>query len=229
LTFTEIYDFLTALNPCSIAFRILLSALLGGVVGWERGHHGRAAGLRTHILVCLGAAVSTLVGLYTALELGFNNDPLRVGAQVVSGIGFLGVGTIMIRNREHVTGLTTAAGLWVTACIGLAVGVGFYLTAILAFLVVITAFSILGHIEFGKKPSDVRICYVEFNSTDGLQGFYETVKALVLGVEIIPAKSGLQNHVGMEIRVNGEQNYAALNATLSTTANVLIALPQSTT
>ena len=75
----------------------------------------------------------------------------------------------------------------------------------------------------------MRICYVEFDSTDGLQGFYETIKALVLGVEIIPAKSGLQNHVGMEIRVNGEQNYAALNATLSTTANVLIALPESTT
>lgn len=225
----DIWELLTGWNIWSIAFRILLSAILGGVIGWERGHHGRAAGLRTHILVCLGAAVATLVGLYAALELGFNNDPLRVGAQVVSGIGFLGVGTIMIRNREQVTGLTTAAGLWVTASIGLAIGIGFYLTAILAFLVVITAFSILGHMEFGNKPRDVRLCYVEFTSMEHLKDFYTEIKPIILSIDVIPAKSGINTHVGLEVRVSGADNYDRLNTTASQNRDVLIALPATTT
>jgi putative Mg2+ transporter-C (MgtC) family protein len=222
----EIWEMLIGWNPLSIAFRILLSAILGGVIGWERGHHGRAAGLRTHILVCLGAAVASLVGLYTALELGFQNDPLRVGAQVVSGIGFLGVGTIMIRNREQVTGLTTAAGLWVTACIGLAIGIGFYLTAVLAFLVVIVAFSILGHMEFGSKPRDIHICYVEFTHMEHLKLFYAEIKPLTVSVDIIPAKSGIGTHVGLELRVSGTQNYEVLSEKLEKSNDILIALPE---
>ena len=90
---------LAELNVWSTAFRVFLAVLLGGLIGLERGHHGRAAGLRTHILVCLGAAMAALVGLYTVSVLGFSSDPMRVGAQVISGIGFLGVGTIIIRNR----------------------------------------------------------------------------------------------------------------------------------
>ena len=223
----EFWDLLTGWNAWSIGFRLLLSAILGGVIGWERGHHGRAAGLRTHILVCLGAAVASLVGLYAALELGFQNDPLRVGAQVVSGIGFLGVGTIMIRNREQVTGLTTAAGLWVTACIGLAIGIGFYITAFLAFLLVIVAFSILGHIEFGRKPRDMQTCYVEFTSMDRLKGFYEEIKPLTISVDIIPAKSGIGTHIGLELHISGKQNYDQLCAMAASNQDILIALPEA--
>lgn len=142
---------LAELNVWSTAFRVFLAVLLGGLIGLERGHHGRAAGLRTHILVCLGAAMAALVGLYTVSVLGFSSDPMRVGAQVISGIGFLGVGTIIIRNRQQVTGLTTAAGLWTTACIGLAVGIDYYVAALVAFLAVMITMAIFVYLERSVK------------------------------------------------------------------------------
>ena len=220
-----IISLLFELNTLSVAFRVLLSALLGGFIGLERGHHGRAAGLRTHILVCLGAAIASMVGLYTAIYLGFSNDPLRVGAQVVSGIGFLGVGTIMIRNREQVTGLTTAAGLWVTACIGLAVGIGFYWIALLSFFVVIISFSILGHVEQRTRRKDLFTCYIEFMNTDSLKQFYNEIKSYTLSVDIIPAKSGIQSHVGLEIRTNDAKNYQNLCQKAEENISVMISLP----
>ena len=110
--------FLTLLqenNLLSTVVRLLLAAVLGGLIGTERGAKGRAAGMRTHIIVCIGAAMTALVGLYTTDVLGQSSDPMRLSAQVISGIGFLGGGMILIRGRHRITGLTTAAGLWTTA------------------------------------------------------------------------------------------------------------------
>ena len=100
-------------NELSISFRLLLALLMGGFIGMERGRHGSAAGMRTHILVCVGACMTALVGLYLQ-GINPNGDASRIAAQVISGIGFLGVGTIMIRNQSVVTGLTTAACVWCT-------------------------------------------------------------------------------------------------------------------
>lgn len=119
----------------------------GGIIGMERGRHGRAAGLRTHVLVSLGAAISAIVGLYTTEVLEYSNDPLRVGAQVISGIGFLGVGSILIVGKSHVRGLTTAAGLWATASIGLASGVGYLTVACAATLVVFLTMTVMSRLE----------------------------------------------------------------------------------
>ena len=221
----ELIKTLSELNLWSVTFRVFLSALLGGFIGLERGHHGRAAGLRTHILVCLGATVASLIGLYSALVLHFNSDPLRVGAQVVSGVGFLGVGTIMIRNREHVTGLTTAAGLWATACIGLSIGIGFYLVSILAFLVVMISFLLLGQIERFKRKKDIMTCYVEFTDTERIKEFYEKIENFASVIDIVPAKSGLPHHVGLEIRTETAQNYKILYKMAQDRKDVLIALP----
>ena len=91
----------------------------------DRERKGRPAGMRTHILVCLGASMTTMSGFFVVHTLGIESDPLRISAQVISGIGFLGVGTILITGRMHVKGLTTAAGLWTTASIGIALGAGF--------------------------------------------------------------------------------------------------------
>ena len=99
----KLMEILAGLNVWSVLFRLLLAAAFGGCIGLERGKHNRAAGLRTHILVCVGSAVTILVGLYTAQELGFANDPMRIGAQVISGIGFLGAGTILHRDHTQVT------------------------------------------------------------------------------------------------------------------------------
>ena len=185
----NIIEILKDLNAWSVLFRLVMSLILGGLVGFERGHHGRAAGLRTHILVCLGATMAALVGLYSTQILGFNSDPLRVGAQVVSGIGFLGVGTIMIKDHSRVTGLTTAAGLWTTACIGLSIGMGFYLAALIAFAIVIITFSILVFLDKSTRIKNTYMCYVEISDISNIKTFYDEIKGLVSKVEVIPAKA----------------------------------------
>ena len=127
------YPWLLEPNLMSTIIRTLLALLCGGIIGYERGTHGSAAGLRTHILVCLGAMIAMSTGVFTALH--FSGDASRIGAQVVSGIGFLGAGTIIV-NRGRIKGLTTAAGLWASACIGLALGTGFYEAAIIGTIAV---------------------------------------------------------------------------------------------
>lgn len=121
--------------------KLLLAILLGGVIGFEREAHHRHAGFRTHILVCLGAALFTITSIHS-----FNMDPARVAAGIVTGIGFLGAGTI-IQARGHVRGLTTAASLWTVAGVGLAVGTGFYFAASITTLLV---FVILMYARFLK-------------------------------------------------------------------------------
>lgn len=126
----EIYGYLAELNAASVCFRLALAVLLGRMIGAEREHRGKAAGLRTHIFVALGAAMSAMLGVYISEVYGSAADVTRMSAQVISGIGFLGAGTILVRHRSFITGLTTAACIWTTGIIGLAVGYGFYEPAI---------------------------------------------------------------------------------------------------
>ena len=115
-----------------ILVRLLLAVLLGGFIGYEREHTNRPAGFRTHILVCAGAALVMATSEYLVRRYSISAvDPARLGAQVISGIGFLGAGTI-IRDGVNVRGLTTAASLWAVSCVGIAVGCGFYLGAVIA-------------------------------------------------------------------------------------------------
>lgn len=221
----NIIDTLNGLNVWSIAFRVLLAAICGGAVGSERDRHGRAAGLRTHILVCLGAAMTTMLGLYVHTVLHFNNDPLRMGAQVVSGIGFLGAGTIIVRNHSHVTGLSTAAGLWATASIGLAIGAGFYWAALLAMVIVLVTFSMLTRMGRFSRHKKSGIYYIELPSIEKAQHFYKCVEELVTEVDILPAKSGLSGHVGLEFLVMGKENDRALQKEMTTCGDIVIAVP----
>ncbi len=114
----------------TIAIRIITAFILGGIIGLERGMKNRPAGLRTYMLVCVGACMIMLTNQYIYQVFG-TGDPVRMGAQVVSGIGFLGAGTIIVTNRNQIRGLTTAAGLWAAAAVGLALGIGFYEAAFL--------------------------------------------------------------------------------------------------
>jgi len=191
-------DLLSGFNIWAVTFRLLLAAVLGGFIGLERGRHGRAAGLRTHILVCIGAAMTALVGLYTSSVLNFGSDPLRVGAQVISGIGFLGAGTIMTRNQSQITGLTTAAALWATAGLGLAIGVGSYSAVFIAFAVVWITISILPRLERSIKQSDKEpTYYIELNDISKVNDLLALLGGDFSAAQIIPPKSGAAGHVGV--------------------------------
>ena len=138
------------LQQREIFLRLCLAAALGALIGLERESSGKPAGFRTNLLICLGAALITELSRAVALEpgstTGFRSDPGRIAAQIVSGIGFLGAGTIM-KARGEVTGLTTAATLWVVAGIGMAVGAGAYVLALLATGIVVFALFALARIE----------------------------------------------------------------------------------
>lgn len=120
-----------------MSFKLFLSALIGGLVGFQRESSNRPAGLRTHILVCVGSTLVMITSeyIFNAYRGQTNLDPARLGAQVISGIGFLGAGTIL-RDGSTIKGLTTAAGIWAISCIGIAIGAGFYFGGIAAALLV---------------------------------------------------------------------------------------------
>ena len=130
---TEIFPILKEPNIITIFVRTILAILCAGAIGYDRGVRGASAGMRTHIIVCLGAMIAMSTGQYAGLMYGA--DVTRIGAQVVSGIGFLGAGSI-ITDKHKITGLTTAAGLWGSACLGLAIGIGFYEGAIIGTIAV---------------------------------------------------------------------------------------------
>ena len=124
---TDYFPFLLQPNIITLLLRTALVIICAGIIGLDRNAHGAPAGFRTHILVCLGAMIVMSTAQFATMY--YTTDIQRMGAQVVSGIGFLGAGSIIV-NKRHITGLTTAAGLWASACIGLAIGIGFYEGAI---------------------------------------------------------------------------------------------------
>lgn len=154
---------LRELNLISLILRLFLAVLCGGLIGYERGKHQEAAGLRTHILVCVGSCCVMVVGQYMYTVLGENTDPARIGAQVVSGIGFIGAGTIVLNSHHQVRGVTTAAGLWASAAMGLAIGVGYYECALLMCLILHVTLKLLNRMDdhYIKRAEDVRV-YMEY-------------------------------------------------------------------
>ena len=126
------------LNLFTIILRVGLAILVGGIIGTERDIKNRAAGIRTHMLVCVGAAVVMMTNQYVVEAFpDIDVDVTRMGAQVVSGIGFLGAGTILVTRHNQIRGLTTAAGLWAAATLGLAIGIGFYEMALVGIIAVL--------------------------------------------------------------------------------------------
>ena len=162
---------LRELNMFSIVVRIILSLIIGGVIGLERGSKNQPAGFRTYILVCLGASIVMMTNQYMIGFFG-TGDPSRMGAQVISGIGFLGAGTIIVTRQNQVHGLTTAAGLWSSACLGLAVGIGFYECALIVSIVILFIMTVLHKLEeVIKEKSSYLKLYVNFDSVNGMNQF----------------------------------------------------------
>ncbi len=206
----DIIIWLREFNIWTSLIRLTLAFILAGIVGFEREKKGHAAGLRTHILVCMGAALTTLTGLFCADILNFASDPMRIGAQVVSGIGFIGAGTIMVTRGTHVRGLTTAAGLWSTAAIGLALGAGFYEGAIICTLLISIVISRLKGLDRllnkRKKYMDV---YIEINGTNNVNPVLDRLNELGIGInetDITVPKSGKTENVGVSFELYSKDN-----------------------
>ena len=166
------FDYSYILMLGTVLGKLFVAAILGGIIGWERERRGRPAGLRTHLLVCIGVTLMMLVSEHIFLKYqGYKNDsilridPARIAAQVVTGIGFLGAGTIM-RSRASIRGLTTAASLWVVAGIGLAVGSGFIIPAIFTTAIAIAILILNALVEKKLKRNK-----------------YRTIKMLITGQE----------------------------------------------
>ena len=169
-------DILKELNAVSVTVRLVLSLLCGGVLGVERGRKKRPAGFRTYMLVCMGAALVMITNEYITEVYG-GTDPARMGAQVVSGIGFLGAGTIIVTGRNRVKGLTTAAGLWAAACVGLSLGIGFYTGAVVGCVLIFVVMALLqGLDDWVMSSTKVINLYVEFEQMTDVGVFLRFAK-----------------------------------------------------
>ena len=223
----EIYAMLTEYNTVSVLVRLALAVICGGLVGLERGRKRRPAGFRTHMLVCLGAAMTMLISQHLWLR-GYTTDLSRLGAQVVSGIGFLGAGTILVTGRHQVKGLTTAAGLWASACIGLAIGAGCYLVALLSFAAVMVTITVLARLEQKFHGHNAGAYYIELEDMHLAKTFYNSRCREIASVEIVPAKSGLPGHVGMELVMESDRDRQEVFHELQDNDEITIAIPLQT-
>lgn len=166
----------------AIVVRITVSVILGGIIGLERGLKNRPAGLRTYMLVSVGSCLIMLTNQYVN-QVFATGDPVRMGAQVVSGIGFLGAGTIVVTRRNQIKGLTTAAGLWAAAAVGLAIGVGLYEAGILSGLVIFLVLSLVHRWDSQmRKTSKVMEIYVELSKIN-LGDFMRKMRDMELEID----------------------------------------------
>lgn len=182
-----------------------LAVFLGGVVGYEREQRSSPAGLRTHILVCIGAAIVqvTAFDFYATHKGQFNTDPMRLAAQVVSGIGFLGAGTI-IKEGANIRGLTTAASLWAVGCLGIAVGTGLYIESVVATIFIYGSLEGLKRIErrISREKRKVAIQMVIENETGRLNEIGNVINFMGIEVENVESqKDGTKVVLKFEIKV----------------------------
>ena len=193
-----LFDGLRDVTIWSVALRMTLAVICGGIIGIEREYKRRPAGFRTHILICLGAAMTTLTSQYLYLVLGQYTDMARLGAQVVAGIGFIGAGTIIVTRRQRVKGLTTAAGLWAAAIIGLTLGGGFYEGGLFATLLILIAELFFSRVEYRmlKNAPEVNL-YVEYGDNrtmDVLLQEFREHGLKILNMGIIHSKSNEEHN-----------------------------------
>ena len=169
----------------AIAIRIAVAVVLGGIIGLERGLKNRPAGLRTYMLVCVGACLIMVTNQYIYQVFG-TGDPVRMGAQVVSGIGFLGAGTIVVTKRNQIKGLTTAAGLWAAAAVGLSIGIGLYEAAVIGGVVIFIVLSLIHSWDNKMRQNSKMVeIYIELTRTINLGDFLRKIREMDLEIESI--------------------------------------------
>jgi putative Mg2+ transporter-C (MgtC) family protein len=222
---TQIMNVLREPNLCSTLVRLTLSIVCGGLIGLERVKKRRPAGFRTYMLVSLGAALTMVISQYLA-STGQTTDVSRLGAQVINGVGFLGAGTIIVTGKQQIKGLTTAAGLWASACMGLAIGAGFYFGALVGCAIIILTISLLGMLE-GRIMSTARNMniYIEFSETDDIGETIEKLKKLnvkIFDIEITKIRSsdGLLPSAILFIRLPRKAKHSDVMAAISSISGI---------
>ncbi len=236
---SHIFLELRNLTMLSVALRLLLAMLCGGAIGLERERKHRPAGFRTYMLVCLGAALTVLLSQYeytmlsttwkeTAELVGTKTDVSRFGAQVINGIGFLGAGTILVTGRQEVKGLTTAAGLWASACMGIAIGAGFYECVIVAIPLIFLCMYWLPSLEtaFQERSRQMNL-YVEFDSMDAVKIILHKLKqqnAQLLNVDIgrEAESSDLNHNAVFSILLKSKQTHPEMIAAIGGLPHVTV-------
>ena len=180
----------------AVALRITVAVLIGGLLGLERGMKNRPAGLRTYMLVCVGSCLIMLTNQYIYQIYG-TGDPVRMGAQVVSGIGFLGAGTIVVTRRNQIKGLTTAAGLWTAAGVGLALGIGFYEAALMGGLAMFFVITVLQRMDnnMHRKSRQMEV-YIELSHSVALGDFLRAVREKDLEIYNVQREQGSDSDEG---------------------------------
>ena len=205
----------------SVCLRMVLSVLCGGAIGVEREFKRRPAGFRTHILICLGAAMTTLTGQYLFLVMGYYTDVARLGAQVIAGVGFIGAGTIIVTKHQRVKGLTTAAGLWTAAIVGLSFGAGFYEGGLFTTALILLAELVFSRWEYRILSNTPEVnLYMEYAGKSCLEEvlkLYREQNVKILNMEITRS-AGSEKHNACVIfllrlrKLRAEQLVARLNA-----------------
>jgi len=190
--FLNYIRFTEGFNMWGAVLRMVIAMVCGGIIGIEREYKRRPAGFRTHILICLGASMTTLTSQYLFLEMNWFTDLARLGAQVIAGMGFIGAGTIIVTRRRQVKGLTTAAGLFVSAIVGLAVGAGYFEAALIATALILVIELLLSRFEYFIMSTSRSInLYVEYKENQGLVEMTEYMRTHKVGViDLHITKSG---------------------------------------
>ena len=225
----ECLDFLRDMTLLSVTVRVLLAVICGGLVGLEREYKRRPAGFRTHILICLGATMTTLTGQYLVLVMNYNTDMGRLGAQVVAGIGFIGAGCIIVTRRRRVKGLTTAAGMWTTAIVGLACGAGFYEGAVITTTLVLLAELLFFRVEYQMIRARTReiTLYVEYTRGTVLDDVIHCLReagARITDMEMTRSQEEEHHDCAIfSLQMNRKVNYDDMMMSLTKLDNVVTA------
>lgn len=197
-----VFEFLREFNVFTVIIRLVLAMIFGGCVGLEREKYKRPAGFRTHIIVCIGSCMTSLMSIYVVQMLGLSSDAARLPAQVISGLGFLGVGTILVKGKDHIVGLTTAAGLWAIGIIGIACGYGFYVGALTCTAIMMISTIGFFHFESEKKERKKSVeVYVEVEDAHSLNKIIREIEEKYNGHNflVVSPRSAMGNAVGIEV------------------------------
>ena len=206
-------DPVRGLGFLSVLLRLLLACVCGALIGLERSSKNRPAGFRTHILVCLGAVTAALTGLYLYMGLKLPADISRISGQIVTGLGFIGAGTIIITQKKTIKGLTTAAGLWATGIVGIAIGNGYYELGVLGTALILLTETWVTRIggTIQKRPIFVmEVLYNDKTALDSVLRYCKDRRMSILNLHIQSLEDSAAARYAAEITLRGTEDSQTL-------------------